>query len=763
MAGNLVIVESPGKTGTIQKFLGSGFVVKASKGHIRDLPEKSIGVDIDNGFCPDYIIPEDKKKTVSELKKAAQEADIVWLASDEDREGEAISWHLFSTLGLDKSKTRRIVFHEITKTAIDEAIRNPRDINMNLVNAQQARRVLDRIVGYELSPVLWRKCQPGLSAGRVQSVALRLIVDREREISAFKKEPFYRIEADFHPEGCAEGIQVKAVLDSRFRDLESAREFLSDCIGANFTVTSVETKEALQNPAAPFTTSTLQQEAARRLHMSVSQIMKVAQTLYEKGLITYMRTDSTILSGLALNTAREFICGKYGPEYSKTRQYTTKTLGAQEAHEAIRPTYIDRTSVEGTRDEKALYELIWKRTVASQMASAKIQKTDVKIGSDRRKETFSAQGTVILFDGFRKLYSSDDDPEELVVLPGLYEGTGMLERGMSAVCRFTAPPQRYSEGTLVKKLEELRIGRPSTYVPTISTLTKGRGYVVKGDKDGEKVRVTNLSLRNGKISSSEKFETIGAEKGKLIPQDIGLAVTDFLVEGFNDILDYGFTAKVEEDFDRIAGGDIEWNTPLASFYETFHRKIEESRNNAGYLRVSREIGIDPSDGKLIVARLGQYGPFVQKGEGEDKVCASLGKGQNIESLCLEDALKLFKLPRKVGDYEGFEIIASSGRFGPYIKWNGKNFSLPRHSNPISVDIDTCIKAIRDVLDRPANAVISEFPGDIQVVQGNYGPYIKHAGKNYRIPHGTDAAKLTEEDCRKIVSESQPTIRNGRRK
>ena len=538
---NLVIVESPGKINKLQEYLGDDYIVKASVGHIRDLDENGLSIDLENGFAPKYVIPANKKKVVEDLKKEAKKASLVWLASDADREGEAISWHLYETLGLSAEKTRRIVCLEITKPAILEAINNPRQIDMNLVGAQQARRVLDRLVGFELSPVLWRKIQPKLSAGRVQSVALRLVVDKEREILGFNSEQYYRVDAIFHPEGTPDSTLVKATLDRRFPDIESARAFLEKCIGATFTISDIEKKEGSRTPAAPFTTSTLQQEAARKLRLSVSQTMSIAQKLYEHGLITYMRTDSTNLSSLAINTAKQFICNNFGEEYSKVRQYRTKAKGAQEAHEAIRPTYIENTTIEGTPQEKKLYELIWKRTVASQMADARVMKTDIKVASDKSEEKFNVQATQVLFDGFLKLYmESSDEPsqdDETVILPEMNIGDRMFDKEITAECRFTAAPPRYSEATLVKKLEELGIGRPSTYAPTISTLTKGRGYIVKGDKTGEKRSVTNLSLKNGVIKSSSKTETVGAEKGRLLPQDIGMIVTDYLVKNFESIMD----------------------------------------------------------------------------------------------------------------------------------------------------------------------------------------------------------------------------------
>ncbi|MBR2162582.1 MAG: type I DNA topoisomerase [Bacteroidales bacterium] len=765
---NLVIVESPAKAGTIQKFLGKDYIVKSSFGHIRDLQDNELSIDVKNGFAPEYVIPADKKKVVAELKKAAEGASTVWLASDEDREGEAISWHLFETLGLNKENTKRIVFHEITKPAILSAIENPREIDMSLVNAQQARRVLDRLVGFELSPVLWRKIQPKLSAGRVQSVALRLVVDREREILAFRNEPYYKVDALFHPEGSPEKTLVKATLDRRFPDMASAQEFLERCIGAEFTVSNIEKKEGNRFPAAPFTTSTLQQEAARKLRMSVSQIMSVAQRLYEHGLITYMRTDSTNLSGLAINTAKKFICDNFGEEYSKVRQYRTKTKGAQEAHEAIRPTYIENTEIEGTPQEKKLYELIWKRTVASQMADARILKTDIKVSSDKGEEKFNVQASEVLFDGFLKLYiESTDEPQqddEMVILPEVNVGDRMFENGITADCKFTAAPPRYSEATLVKKLEELGIGRPSTYAPTISTLTKGRGYIVKGDKTGEKHQVTNLSLRNGTIKTSSKYETTGAEKGRLLPQDIGMIVTDYLVKNFDTILDYGFTANVEKDFDQIADGEMEWNSVISDFYGPFHTKVQETLSNKEYSHISREIGIDPSDGQMLTARFGQYGPYVQKGDGDNKQYASLAPGQLIESITLEEALKLFELPRNVGQYEGIDIICTKGRFGPYIKYGDRNVSLPRGTDPLKVDLDTCIQFISDSLNKKTGGMIAEYKdSDIQVIDGTYGPYIKHAGNNYKIPKGTDPAELTEDKCKEIISSSEPTGRKKKRR
>lgn len=766
MADNLVIVESPAKAKTIQKFLGNGYEVKSSFGHIRDLQDKKLSVDVERNFTPEYVIPSDKKKVVAELKKAAASASTVWLASDEDREGEAISWHLFETLGLNEAHTRRIVFHEITKDAIVNAVRNPRSIDMNLVNAQQARRVLDRLVGFELSPVLWRKIQPKLSAGRVQSVALRLVVEREKEIMAFENEAFYKVEAFFHPAGFPAAVKVKAVLDTKFKTIDEARKFLQDCIGADFTVSDVEKKEATRFPAAPFTTSTLQQEAARKLRFPVSMTMRVAQSLYERGLITYMRTDSTNLSTLALGAAKKFITGNFGPEYSKTRQFKTHSKGAQEAHEAIRPTYIENTEIEGTAQEQKLYNLIWKRTVASQMADAKVLNTTLRVASDKRSEKFNAQATQVLFDGFLKLYIEGTDnqetEEEEVMLPDLQVGTKMEEKGINAECKFTAAPPRYSEATLVKKLEELGIGRPSTYAPTIATLTTGRGYIVKGDKEGKKITVNDLELRNGNISEKSKTETVGAERGRLLPQEIGMIVTDYLEKNFTDIMGYDFTANVEKEFDQIADGNLVWNDVIGAFYTPFHKKVDEVLHDGNYSHVSKELGTD-SEGNKITAKFGKFGPYIQKGEGENVQYASLGKGQLIEDLTLEDALKLFQLPRTVGKYKDVDVVALKGMFGPYIKYGDKNFSIPRGKDPLTITLDECAAIIEDGLSKTAaNSVMAEYKdSDIQVINGRYGPYIKHAGSNYKIPKETDAATLTEAACLEIINNSKPTEK-GRR-
>lgn len=767
MADNLVIVESPAKAKTIQKFLGNGYVVKSSFGHIRDLQDKKLSVDVEKGFTPEYVIPSDKKKVVAELKKAAESASTVWLASDEDREGEAISWHLYETLGLKEAQTRRIVFHEITRDAIVNAVQNPRSIDMNLVNAQQARRVLDRLVGFELSPILWRKIQPKLSAGRVQSVALRLVVEREKEIMGFENEAYYKVEAFFHPAGLPASVKVKAVLDTRFKTLEEARAFLQDCIGSTFTVSDVEKKEANRYPTAPFTTSTLQQEAARKLHFPVSMTMRVAQSLYERGLITYMRTDSTNLSALALGTAKKFITENFGPEYSKPRQFKTHSKGAQEAHEAIRPTFIENTEIEGTAQEQKLYNLIWKRTVASQMADAKVLNTTLRVSSDKRSERFNAQATQVLFDGFLKLYiegtDNQDPEEEEVMLPDLQVGTPMEEKGIKAECKFTAAPPRYSEATLVKKLEELGIGRPSTYAPTIATLTTGRGYIVKGDKEGRKVAVNELEMKNGGISETSRTETVGAERGKLLPQEIGMIVTDYLEKYFTDIMDYDFTANVEKEFDQIASGNLVWNEVIGEFYSPFHKKVDEVLHDGNYSHVSKDLGTD-EEGNKIIAKFGKFGPYIQKGEGEKAQYASLGRDQLIENITLDEALKMFQLPRTVGQYNGVDVIALKGRFGPFLKYGDKNFSLPRGKDPLKVTLEECSTIIDEGLNKSAaSSVMTEYPdNDIQIINGRYGPYIKHAGSNYRIPKGTDAATLTETACLEIINNSKPTEKVRRR-
>ena len=767
MEGNLVIVESPGKIGKLQKFLGNDYIVKSSIGHIRDLQDKKLSVDIEHGFTPEYVIPADKEKVVAELKKLVGKVNTVWLASDEDREGEAIAWHLHEVLGLKDKDTKRIVFHEITEDAILKAVKNPREINMNLVDAQQARRVLDRLVGFEVSPILWRKIQPKLSAGRVQSVALRLVVDREREIMAFNREAYYKTDAVFTPEGG--NVKVNATLGTRFKTVEEARKFLEDCAGAEFRVGNIDKKAATRCPAAPFTTSTMQQEAARKLRFPVNTTMRVAQSLYEKGLITYMRTDSTNLSKLALGASRDFIVKNFGENYSKTRQYHTTSKGAQEAHEAIRPTYIGNTSIEGTPQEQKLYNLIWKRTIASQMADASLLNTNIKIVNDKREEKFAVQATQIVFDGFLKVYMEsydDQQDEEEVILPALNVGDRMIPQSFSSSGKFTTPPPRYSEASLVKKLEELGIGRPATYGTIISTLTTGRGYIVKGDKEGEKIPVTCLSMKNGIISESMKAEPVGAEKGKLLPQEIGMIVTDYLVKNFGNIMDYDFTANVENDFDKVAKGQLRWNKLIAEFYAPFHKKVEDVLESREYgSKVSRELGKDPSDGQPVVAKFGQYGPYIQKGEGENRQFAHLAPGQLIESITLEEALKLFLLPRKVGSYNGIDIIATKGKFGPYLKYGDRNTSLPKGKDPLTVTLEECISLIESISEKAsANTPMLEFTeSDIHVINGRYGPYIKHDGRNFKIPKGIDAATLTEEKCKEIIASTEPTKKTFRRR
>ena len=760
---NLVIVESPAKAKTIQRFLGEDFTVKPSFGHIRDLKEKTLSIDLNHGFAPEYVVPDDKKRVVADLKRLADKADVVWLASDEDREGEAISWHLTDALEIPKEKTRRIVFHEITKDAILNAVNNPRELDMNLVNAQQARRVLDRLVGFELSPILWKKIGRGLSAGRVQSVALRLVVDREREIIAFTPEAYYRITGSFKIAGKS---GIFGSLDKHFADESQARAFLEDSKASTYTIENVDRKEAERWPAPPFTTSTLQQEASRKLRMPVSVTMRIAQSLYERGLITYMRTDSTNLSALALGTAKKFIIDQFGPEYSNPRQFKTHSKGAQEAHEAIRPTFIENTTINGNSQEQKLYELIWKRTVASQMASARVENTEVTAAISNRPEKFVIRGARILFDGFLKLYSEgvDDAPEEegTAILPEISKGDAATASQLKAECKFTKAPYRYSEATLVKKLEELGIGRPSTYAPTISTLTTGRGYLVRGGKDGTKMQVRNLTLKGGEITESTKTETIGEEHGKLLPQEVGMIVTDYLVQHFPEILDYDFTANVEKDFDNIAEGGMVWNDVIKTFYTPFHKEVDADMHDGQYSKVERLLGTDPVSGEPIIAKFGQYGAYVQKGEGENRQFANLAEGQLIETISLEEAIQLFALPRTVGAYEGFDIVAMKGRFGPYLKWNGQNFSLPRGKDPLKVTLEECIAVVAAQKDKPAaGETIAEF-GEIKVINGRYGLYIKYREENYRIPKGTKPEALTEEFCRGIVNSGSPTGSAGRK-
>lgn len=759
MKGNLIIVESPTKAREITAFLKNEgeYKIVSSKGHIRDLGEKTLSVDIENGFTPKYEIPAEKKRLVEDLKAQAAGAQTVYLAADPDREGEAIAWHLAETLRLDPATTKRITYQEITKNAILEALQHPRDIDMNLVNAQQARRVIDRLIGFELSPILWKKIGRGLSAGRVQSVALRLVVDREREIMAFAPTPYYRVSADF----ATADARFKGILEKHFENTQQAAGFLEDCAGASFKVDDVDRKDAVRYPAPPFTTSTLQQEASRKLRFSVTQTMRVAQSLYERGIITYMRTDSTNLSALAIGAAKKFIVENFGAEYSHPRKYQTRSKGAQEAHEAIRPTWIESNAVQRLNaQEKALYDLIWRRTVASQMTEAKLINTDVTISCSTREEKFHTEASAIVFDGFLKVYleGTDDESaqEDFGIIPNLAPGTELRLGGMAAECKYTKAPARYSEASLVRKLEELGIGRPSTYAPTISTLTSGRGYLVKGNKEGSKVKVVNLTLRNGKAVPSEKTEIVGEDRGKLLPQDIGLIVCDYLVENFPDILDYNHTAAVEEKLDDIAEGKLDWKSYLGKIYPPFHSNVEDKMNDGQYNRVSRELGIDPADGLMVVVKYGQFGPFVQKGEGENRRYASLAKGQLIETITLEDALKLLALPRTVGEYEGKEIVASKGKYGPYIRYDGKFISLPKGHNPSGISLEECISLIQAAAKAAGQSnIIREWPeADVTILNGRFGPYIKSNGANYKIPRKFKAEKLGLEECRTIINSAK---------
>ena len=755
MGENLVIVESPAKAKTIEKFLGKGYTVKSSFGHIRDLSKKKLGVDTEHGFAPHYEISADKRKLVTELKKDAAEASTVWLASDEDREGEAIAWHLFETLGLDPDKTKRIAFHEITKNAILEAIESPRGIDMNLVNAQQARRILDRLVGFELSPILWKKVQPKLSAGRVQSVAVRLIVDKEREISAFKAASFFKVEGTFVPEGLKN--KIKGHVEKKFAGEKDALAFLESCKDAEFHVSSIDKKELTRTPAAPFTTSLLQQEAARKLGFSVSQTMTIAQRLYEAGLITYMRTDSVNLSSLAINTAKAFIVSEYGEQYSKPRNYKTRTKGAQEAHEAIRPTYIQNVTIDGTASEKKLYNLIWKRTIASQMADAVLEKTVVDIKAAGVREPFVAEAEKVVFDGFLKVYieSTDDEEtaEELTLMPSIAKGQKMERKEIDAIERFTPRPVRYTEASLVKKLEELGIGRPSTYAPTISTIMK-RGYVAKGDSKGESRSYRTFTLKADNIAAQTKTEIVGKEKGKLFAENVGIVVTDYLDENFKAIMDYGFTAQVEQDFDDIANGKRVWNEVISDFYTDFHNTVEEKHNDRTHTHAERRIGVDPASGKVLIARMGRFGPLVQKGENDDpdKRYASMKKGQLIENITVEEAAKLFELPRTIGTYEGMPLTASIGRFGPYIKYGSSFVSLGKTYDPMLITEEEAIALIEDHKQKESKKHIAAF-GDIEVLNGRFGPYIKQGKNNYKIPKGTNPETLDEAACREIIAKA----------
>ncbi len=764
MQENLVIVESPAKAKTIEKFLGKDFIVKSSFGHIRDLSKKDLGIHVDEGFRPVYEIPSDKKKVVDELAKLAR-TKTVWLASDEDREGEAIAWHLTEVLGLPVDRTKRIVFHEITKRAILEAIENPRTVNMDLVNAQQARRILDRLVGFELSPVLWKKVRPSLSAGRVQSVAVRLIVEREREIIAFRSAPYFRVVAQFYAAADPEKTLFRAELTSRFPTRDEAEAFLKSCIGAEFTVSKAEEKPAQRYPAPPFTTSTLQQEAGRKLGMSVSQTMSVAQRLYEQGLITYMRTDSVNLSQQALNQCKEEVTKLYGEKYSRRFNYKTKTKGAQEAHEAIRPSYIDRQTIDGTPAEKRLYELIWKRTVASQMVCAEIDRTTVVIDRTGSPAQFVATGEVIRFDGFLRLYSESTDDDQAAesgegVLPKMSRGDRVQATQVTATERFTQAPARYNEASLVKRLEELGIGRPSTYAPTITTIIN-RGYVVKQSREGQKRGYVQLTLADGKIAAKNLTENVGKEKNRLSPTDIGMVVNDYLEAQFGPIIDYNFTANVEKEFDRVAEGDITWDRMIGDFYGPFHKMVDTAIGMQTDRRAqARILGTDPKTGHVVKARIGRYGPMVEieGDEGAKGRFASLKKGQLIESITLEEALELFALPRTLGKLDDEELTVGLGKYGPYVRY-GKSFaSLQRGDDPYTLTYDRAVEIVRAHKEAAANAnrPLRSFAGDpdMLVKNGRYGAYIAYKGKNYRLPKGTEAQTLTLEECLKIVADSK---------
>ena len=768
MQENLVIVESPAKAKTIEKFLGKDYKVMSSYGHIRDLKKKELSIDLDT-LTPDYEIPDEKKKVVSELKKSAKAAEKIWLASDEDREGEAISWHLCEVLGLDEDKTNRIVFHEITKPAILKAIETPRRLDMNLVNAQQARRVLDRLVGFRLSPVLWRKVKPALSAGRVQSVAVRLIVEREREIQNFNSEPYYRLNAVFAVEG-EDGSkhEVKAELNKRFKSHDEALAFLELCKTSTFKVSSIAKKPLKRTPAPPFTTSTLQQEAARKLGFTVSQTMMVAQRLYEAGRITYMRTDSVNLSALAINTCKEEIERLYGADYGKVRKYQTHSKGAQEAHEAIRPTYIDNVSIDGTSQEKRLYDLIWKRTIASQMADAQIEKTTVNISleSEEGQSTtalqFVANGEVVAFEGFLKVYHESTDDEENSedyshALPVMHEGEALERREITSTERYSQGPNRYTEASLVRKLEELGIGRPSTYAPTISTIQQ-REYVQKGDRKGEERKYAVDSLLGLKITSKAKKEMAGADKGKLIPTDIGIVVNDFLMENFPEIMDYNFTAKVEQEFDKIAEGKAEWNKEMKTFYQGFEPEVEKVMNaRSEHKAGERELGVDPKSGKPVFVKIGRFGPVVQIGSADDDDkprFSQLPSDKSMETITIDEALELFKLPRNLGQFEGTDVVIGAGRFGPYVLHDKKYTSLPKEEDPLTISLDAAINLIQKKRLQDAQRHLKTFEEDakMEVMNGRYGPYIAYDGKNYRMPKALHdkAAELTYDQCMDIV-------------
>ena len=763
MSDNLVIVESPAKAKTIENFLGKDFMVKSSMGHIRDLAKKNFGIDIENNYSPQYIIPDEKKKIVDELKKLAKKAKIVWIASDEDREGEAIAWHLSEVLELSASKTRRIVFHEITKEAILKAIENPREIDQKLVDSQQARRILDRLVGFELSPVLWKKVMPNLSAGRVQSVAVRLLVEREREVIAFQSVSSYKVSAVFFvKDKNNQKHELKAEIPEKFSSKEKALQFLNNCLNANYEVIDVVTKPSKKSPAAPFTTSTLQQEASRKLGFSVAQTMSVAQRLYEEGKITYMRTDSVNLSETALRNAEKVIRASFGEQYHTLRQYKTKSKGAQEAHEAIRPTYLENEDVPGSPPEKRLYELIWKRTIASQMSDAQLEKTTVTISISTNDKNFIASGEVLKFDGFLKVYieSTDDESEESgrSLLPPVQLKDVLEAKIIQATERYSSHPPRYTEASLVKKLEELGIGRPSTYAPTISTIQQ-RGYVVKEDRPGEKRKYYIITLESGKVSTETKYEIAGAEKAKLFPNDIGIVVNDFLLTHFKDILDYQFTASVEKEFDEIAEGKLVWTRMLDKFYRPFREKVQETTDKSEKSTGTRSLGTDPASGKPVLVRIGRYGPMAQIGEAVDEEkprFAPIPKHLRLEAITLEEALELFKLPRPVGQYENTEITAGLGRFGPFLKHNNQFFSLKKDvDDPLTVTLERAIEIIEEKRKKEREKVIKTFTEnqEIQVLNGRWGPYISFKDKNYKIPKDKNPEQLSLKDCLSIIKTS----------
>ncbi|GHV61115.1 DNA topoisomerase 1 [Bacteroidia bacterium] len=756
MIENLVIVESPAKAKTIERFLGKEYTVKSSFGHIRDLDKKGIGIDLEHNYAPHYIVSADKQTVVKELKALAKQASTVWLASDEDREGEAIAWHLFEVLGLDKAHTKRIVFHEITKDAILNAIKTPRDINYSLVNAQQARRVLDRLVGFELSPVLWKKVKPALSAGRVQSVAVKLIVEREREINAFDSQKYYKVSGFFETE--KEHADLKAETNTRFEQREEVMKFLTDSKNSTFSVADVETKPAIRKPSPPFTTSTIQQEASRKLGFSVSQTMSVAQKLYENGHITYMRTDSVNLSDTAIKASKKVICDTLGEKYSHSRQFTTHTKGAQEAHEAIRPTNMGIPSIKGDKNEQSLYELIYKRTLASQMTDAELERTEITINASKSKTTFISIGEVILFDGFLRVYMEDRDDEaddeHSNLLPPIKKGDILLRKTIRAAEQYTMHPPRYTEASLVKKMEALGIGRPSTYAPTITTIQK-REYIARESRDGIEKEFEDITLQGETIKSAFTKKIVGAEKKKLFPSNIGVIVTDFLDEHFPKIMDYNFTAKAEENFDDIACGDVEWQKMIDKFYMPFHKNVESTLEISGRNKGEREIGKDPVTGENVIVRIGRYGPMAQIGEGETVRYAGLHKDQLMETVTLEEVMELFKFPRKLGPFEDKEVVVGIGRFGPYIRHDNKFVSLKKGvDDPQTIDLATAIERIGEKREADKSKYIKEFDNGMQVLNGRFGPYITYEKVNYKIPKTVDAKELTFENAQKIVADAE---------